>query len=79
MRHAYEQLHLDRESGKFGTINTHSGLFTYTRMLYGVSFVTSIFQCVIDAMFQGIPNVLCYLNDILITGSSDGHFRQSVR
>ena len=71
MRHAYEQLHLDIESRKFVTINTHRGLFTYTRMPYGVSSAPSIFQRVIDAMFQGIPNVLCYLDDILITGSSD--------
>ena len=40
-------------------------------MPYGVSSAPSIFQRVIDAMFQGIPNVLCYLDDILITGSSD--------
>ena len=51
MRHAYEQLHLDRESRKFVTINTHRGLFTYTRMPYGVSSAPSIFQRVIDAMF----------------------------
>ena len=71
MGHAYEQLHLDRESRKFVTINTYRGLFTYTRMPYGVASAPSIFQRVIDAMFQGIPNVLCYLDDILITGSSD--------
>ena len=71
MRHAYEQLHIDRESRKFVTINTHRGLFTYTRIPYGVSSAPSIFQRVIDAMFQGNPNVLCYLDDILITGSSD--------
>ena len=40
-------------------------------MPYSVSSAPSIFQRVIDAMFQGIPNVLCYLDDILITGSSD--------
>ena len=72
MRQAYEQLHLDRESRKFVTINTHRGLFTYTRMPhYGVSSAPSIFQRVNEAMFQGIPNVMCYLDDILITGSSD--------
>ena len=65
MRHAYEQLHLDRESRKFVTINTHRGLFTYTRMPYGVSSAVSIFQRVIDAIFQGIPYILCYLGDIL--------------
>ena len=78
MRHAYEQLHLDRESREFVTINTHQGLFTYTRMPYGVSSASSIFQRVIDAMFQGIPNVLCYLDDILITGSSDEQHKDTL-
>ena len=40
-------------------------------MPYGVSSAPSIFQRVIVAMLQGIPNVLCYLDDILITGSSN--------
>ena len=71
MRHAYEQLHLDRESRKFVSISTHRGLFTFTHIPYGVSSAPSIFQRVIDAMFHGIPNVLCYMDDILITGSSD--------
>ena len=71
MRHAYKQLHLDTESRMFVTINSYRGLFIYTRMPYGVSSAPSIFQRVIDAMFQGIPNVLCSLNDVLSTGSSD--------
>ena len=64
MRHAYE-------SRKSVTINTHRGLLTYTRMPYGVPSAPIIFQCVIDAMFQAIPNILCYLDDIFITGYSD--------
>ena len=58
MRHAYEQLELDHESRKYVTINTHRGLFTYTRLPYGVSSAPSIFQRVMDSMFQCIPNVL---------------------
>ena len=71
MTHANKQLHVDRKSKKFVTINSHLVLFSYTHMSYGESSATSIFQCVIDRICQGIPNVLCYLDDILITGSSD--------
>ena len=60
MRHAYEKIHIDRESRKIVTINTHRGSFTYTRMPYGVSSAPNIFRRVIDAIFQGIPNDLCY-------------------
>ena len=78
MRHAYEQLELDHESRKYVTINTHRGLFTYTRLPYGVSSAPSIFQRVMDSMFQGIPNVLVYLDDILITGKTEAEHLQTL-
>ena len=68
LRHAYEQLPLAAKSRKYVTSNTHRGLFTYTLIPYGVSVAPSIFHRVIDSPFQGMPNVLVYLNDILITG-----------
>ena len=71
LRHAYEQLPFAAESRKYVTINTHRGLFTYTRLPYGVSMAPSIFQRVIDSLFQGMPNVLVYLDDILITVKSE--------
>ena len=71
LRHAYEQLPLAAESRKYVTINTHRGLFTYTRLPYGVSVAPSIFQRVIDSLFQWMPNVLVYIDDILITGKTE--------
>ena len=76
MRHAYEQLELDENSRKYVTINTHRGLFTYTRLPYGVAAAPSIFQRVMDSMFQGMPNVLVYLDDILVSGTTrDEHLK----
>ena len=66
MRHAYEQIPLDPDSRKYVTINTHRGLFTYRRLPYGISSAHAIFQHVMDALLQGIPNVLVYLDDVLI-------------
>ena len=40
-------------------------LFTYTRLPYEASVAPSIFQRVIDSLFQGMPNVLICLDDIL--------------
>ena len=60
LRHAYELLPLDAESRRYLTINTHRSLFPYTRLPYGVSVAPSIFQRVIDSLFQGMPNILVY-------------------
>ena len=53
------------------TISTHKGLFQYERLPFGVSSAPSIFQRVMDNLLQGIPGVCVYLDDILITGSTE--------
>lgn len=68
---AYQQLLLDEESRKYVTINTHKGLYHYTRLPFGVASAPAIFQKAMDTILQGIPNVLCYLDDILVTGKDD--------
>ena len=68
---AYLQVQLDEASRKFMVINTHKGLFQYTRMPFGVSSAPSIFQRIMDSVLQGIPKVIVYIDDILITGSTD--------
>ena len=71
MSQAYQQICLDEESQKFVVINTSKGLFRYNRLPFGISSAPGIFQRVIENLLQGIPNVVIYLDDILITGSSE--------
>ena len=40
-------------------------------MPFGVSSAPSIFQRIMDSVLQGIPKVIVYIDDILITGSTD--------
>ena len=68
---AYKQLPLDDESMKYVTINTHRGLYCYTRLPFGVASAPALFQKLMDSVLQGIPHVICYIDDILVTGSSD--------
>ena len=64
LSHVYQQILLDKDSQKFMTINTHLGLFQYTGVPFGI-------VSALDTLLQGIPNTLCYLDDILITGKTD--------
>nr|XP_023665672.1 LOW QUALITY PROTEIN: uncharacterized protein K02A2.6-like [Paramormyrops kingsleyae] len=71
MSHAYQQLLLDEKSKEYVTINTHKGLFKYNRLVFGVASSPAIFQRTMDTLLQGIPQVAAYLDDILITGTTE--------
>lgn len=71
MSHAYQQVVLEEESRKYVTINTHKGLYTYTRLPFGVASSPAIFQRTMEGILGGIPNVAIYLDDILISGPSE--------
>ncbi len=68
---AYQQMLLDGESTKYLTINTHLGLYEYTRLPFGVVSAPAIFQRAMDTILQGISGVICYIDDILVTGSTE--------
>ena len=68
---AYLQYRLHVGYRKYTTINTPIGLFQYTRFPFGVSSVLAIYQCVMDNMLKSIPGVCVYLDDVLISGSSE--------
>ena len=51
-------------------VNTHKGLFRYDRLPFGIASAPAIFQRVMECLLKGIPGVIVYLDDILITGSS---------
>ena len=68
---AYQQLLLDDEAKLFVVINTQRGLFQYNRLPFGVSSAPGIFQRVMENLLRGIPNVIVYIDDILVTGTSE--------
>ena len=52
-------------------INTHKGLFRYNRLPFGISSAPGIFQRVMENLLRGIPRVIVYIDDILITGDNE--------
>ena len=79
MSQAYQQLLLDEPSKKLVVINTPKGLFQYNRLPFGISSAPGIFQRVMDTLLQGIVGIVVYLDDILITGSSNAEHLASLK
>lgn len=65
---AYAQIELEEESQALTCINTHRGLFKYTRLVFGLASAPAIFQRIIDSVLSGMEGVLFLLDDILVTG-----------
>ena len=68
---AYQQMVLNEELAECLTINTHLGLYQYTRLPFGVASAPAMFQRAMDMILQGVEGVFCYIDDILMMGSTD--------
>ena len=71
MTQAYQQVLLHQDDHKYTIINTHLGLFQYTRLPFGIVSAPAHFQQAMEKILHGIPRAICYLDDVLITGQND--------
>ncbi|UYV80723.1 hypothetical protein LAZ67_19001539 [Cordylochernes scorpioides] len=53
------------------TMSTPYGRYCYTRMPYGLSSAPEIFQRIIHQLYLGVPNVVTYMDDVLIYSDSE--------
>ena len=70
IRQAYNQITMSESARKMLTLNTPLGLFEPTRLPYGVSSATAIFQEKMDKTLFGIPMTVCRVDDICISGKT---------
>ena len=59
-------------------INTHKDLFQYTRLPFGVASAPAIFRRTIENILQGVNHVCVYLDDILVTGTTEEEHLQNL-
>ena len=57
LRWGYHQIELDEQSKQCTTFATHTGLYRYKRLMFGVSAAPEIYQHVIQQSLQGCPRV----------------------
>lgn len=63
-------MEMEESSRKYLTINTHKGLYQYSRLVFGITSAPAIWQRAMDQVLQGLPGTQCYLDDI-VTGQDD--------
>ncbi|UYV71578.1 ABCC2 [Cordylochernes scorpioides] len=68
----YEKKHipLDKESTNLCTIATPFGRFRFKRLPYGLNSASEVFQRCINNILSGLQGTACYMDDILIYGST---------
>ena len=79
LSHAYNQLKLDEKSKLYTTINTHRGLFRYTRLCFGINSASAIFQRHSESLMKGLERVLVFSDDIFISGRTKSEFLDKLR
>lgn len=66
----YQQLILDKGSRPYVVVNKQKGLFKYFHLPLGVSSTLALFQQAMDTILQRLSHIICYLDNILITGAT---------
>ncbi|XP_055633658.1 uncharacterized protein K02A2.6-like [Toxorhynchites rutilus septentrionalis] len=78
LSNAYLQVEVDPESQPLLTINTHKGLFQFTRLSPGIKSAPGAFQQLMDTMLAGLPCTVGYLDDIVVGGRTEEEHRRNL-
>ena len=75
----YKQMEVEEGSRAFLTINTPWGLFQYCRLPFGIASAPAIWQKAMSVVLQGCKGTVCYIDDILVTGTTRKEHEENLR
>lgn len=64
------QIKLDEKSSRYCTFNTPYGRYRFLRMPFGIISASEIYHRAMDNMLEGLEGVRCYIDDLVIWGST---------
>lgn len=70
LKWGYHQIELDEQSRQYTTFATHTGLYRYKHLMFGVSAAPEIYQHVIQQALQGCPGVKNISDDLIVFGKN---------
>ena len=80
LKWGYHQLELHPDSRSITTFTTHSGLYQYKRLMFGITSAPEVYQHVIQQSLQGCEGVANISDDIIIHGkNTEEHDRRLQR
>lgn len=68
LSNAYNQLELTEDTKRLLCWSTHRGIYKPNRLPYGTKPACNIFQKTLEKVLLGIPGVINFLDDIVVTG-----------
>lgn len=63
------------KSQQYQTVNAHKGLYAYQHLTYGIASAPALFQSTVDQILQGMDNVCCCIDDIIIRTDPHEHLQ----
>ena len=75
LSNTYQQMELNMKSQQYQTVNTHKGLYAYQHLTYGITSAPALFQSTVDQILQGMDNVCCCIDDIIIRTDPHEHLQ----